>query len=224
MMKSMACTRTARRALSTSNIIGTPWKTLGFDFTQTKSILKYNHKDGEWDDGVLTTDFTLNIHPLSNALHYGQALFEGLKAFHGSDGKVRVFNANKNAERLQNGAERLGMATVSKQMFNEALDKVIIDNVDYVPPYGSGGAMYIRPFLFGHGAKMGLGPAPEVRAHATRWHHLFFSSATCLSLSPFLCLCLSLARAVRLLRGGVARRRVLQGRPPGHRRHRRRGV
>jgi branched-chain amino acid aminotransferase len=138
-----------------------PWKTLGFDFTPTSSMLIYNWKDGAWDGGKLQEDFTLKIHALSNALHYGQAIFEGLKAFHCKDGMVRVFNAGANAQRLHNGCNRLHMPTVPSEMFNEALDRVIKANVDYVPPYGSGGALYLRPNLFGHGAAIGLGPAPE---------------------------------------------------------------
>jgi len=148
-----------RRALSTA--IGKPWKALGFDYTPTRSMIKYNHSDGAWDEGILQKEFTLNIHPLSNALHYGQAIFEGLKAFHCADGKVRVFNSSANAARLHSGCSRLHMPTVPPEMFDAALDRVIADNVDYVPPFGSGGSMYLRPFLFGHGAKLGLGPAPE---------------------------------------------------------------
>jgi len=86
-----------------STIIGKPWKSLGFDFTPTRSMIRYNHKDGAWDDGVLQNDFELKIHPLSNALHYGQAIFEGLKAFHCADGNVRVFNSSA---RTRDGCSR----------------------------------------------------------------------------------------------------------------------
>ena len=138
------------------------WESLLFDYVPTRCIAQYNYADGEWDEGQLTSP-QLSIHPMSNALHYGQALFEGLKAFHTADGKVHVFNADENAKRLQAGAARLGMPEVSTDLFNEALDRVIEENIDYVPPYGTGGALYIRPFLFGHGAKLGLGPAPEYK-------------------------------------------------------------
>lgn len=124
-------------------------------------MLVHNWKDGSWDGGKMQNDFHLNIHALSNVLHYGQAIFEGLKAFHCEDGKVRVFNSAANQKRLHNGCERLHMPTVELEMFNAAIDRVIKENVDYVPPYGSGGAMYLRPFLFGHGGAIGLGPAPE---------------------------------------------------------------
>jgi len=150
-----------RHGRAASTIIGVPWKSLGFDFTATRSMLRFNHRDGAWDQGALQSDLELKIHPLSNALHYGQALFEGLKAFHCADGQVRVFNSSANAARLQSGCQRLHMPTVPTEMFNAAIDRHIVDNADYVPPYGSGGALYLRPFLFGHGAKLGLGPAPE---------------------------------------------------------------
>ena len=137
------------------------WDKLGFDFTETRSMVKYNWKDGAWDAGTLTTDLNVTIHGLSNVLHYGQGIFEGLKAHHCKDGQVRVFNSGANAARLASGCQRLAMPEVSPEMFDEGLDRLIADNMDFVPPYGSGGSMYIRPFLFGHGAKLGLGPAPE---------------------------------------------------------------
>lgn len=162
------------------------WATMGFDYLPTRTMVKYNwvrlpltprrpapraqltaaparasQADGKWNAGVMDTDFDVKIHSLSNVLHYGQALFEGLKAFHCKDGKVRTFNSGANVERLRRGCERLQMPTVDQAMFDDALARVIADNVDYVPPYGYGGAMYIRPFVFGHGGKLGLGPAPQ---------------------------------------------------------------
>jgi len=90
-----------------------------------------------------------------------QAIFEGLKAFHQKDGKVALFNPLENAKRLRSGCKRLGMPEISDEIFLEALTNAVEENVDYVPPYGSGGSMYLRPVLFGHGAKLGLGKAPE---------------------------------------------------------------
>eukprot|EP00308_Calcidiscus_leptoporus_P025314 CAMPEP_0119377462 /NCGR_PEP_ID=MMETSP1334-20130426/45073_1 /TAXON_ID=127549 /ORGANISM="Calcidiscus leptoporus, Strain RCC1130" /LENGTH=321 /DNA_ID=CAMNT_0007396399 /DNA_START=70 /DNA_END=1035 /DNA_ORIENTATION=- len=124
-------------------------------------MIRYNWTGSAWDAGELTTDFHVNIHGLSNVLHYGQGLFEGLKAFHCKDGKVRIFNSSANAARMQSGSRRLAMPEVPTALFNEAVDRVVRDNIDYVPPYGIGGALYIRPFLFGHGCKLGLGAAPE---------------------------------------------------------------
>jgi len=149
--------RHARRGMATVPA----WDKLGFDFTETRSMIKYNWKDGAWDAGTITTDLNVTIHGLSNVLHYGQGIFEGLKAFHCKDGQVRVFNSGANAARLASGCRRLAMPEVSPEMFDEGLDRLLADNMDFVPPYGSGGSMYIRPFLFGHGAKLGLGPAPE---------------------------------------------------------------
>jgi len=137
------------------------WGKLGFDYVPTHSMLRYNHRDGAWDKGALQNDFNISIHALSNVLHYGQGIFEGLKAFHCHDGKVRAFNSGANAARLRSGCERLQMPVVPPEMFDEAVDRVIRDNLDFVPPHGTGGSMYLRPFLFGHGGKLGLGPAPE---------------------------------------------------------------
>merc|ERR550537_1912027 len=108
--------RSSTRRLSTA--IGKPWKSLAFDFTPTRSMIRYNHRDGAWDDGALQTELTLSLHPLSNALHYGQAIFEGLKAFHCPDGNIRVFNSGANAARLASGCERLYMPMVDRPMFD----------------------------------------------------------------------------------------------------------
>jgi len=145
------------RALST----GLDWSKLGFDFYPTRSMLRFEHNGDGWDGGTVQQDFNITIHALSNVLHYGQGLFEGLKCFHCADGTVRVFNSRANAARLRSGCERLQMPVVSPEMFDDAVDRVIKDNLDFVPPYGSGGSMYLRPFLFGHGGKLGLGPAPS---------------------------------------------------------------
>jgi len=138
------------------------WETLGFNATPTARMIRYNWSaERGWDAGESSPEFTVTIHGLSNVLHYGQGLFEGLKAFHCKDGLVRVFNSHANAARLQSGAERLAMPVVPPELFDEAVDRCIRDNVEYVPPYGYGGAMYLRPFLFGHGEKLGLGAAPH---------------------------------------------------------------
>uniref|UniRef100_A0A7S3WUW4 Branched-chain-amino-acid transaminase n=1 Tax=Strombidinopsis acuminata TaxID=141414 RepID=A0A7S3WUW4_9SPIT len=137
------------------------WEKLGFSATPTKAMIRYDWDGQQWNSGTSTSDFNISIHGLSNVLHYGQALFEGLKAFHCKDGKVRIFNSKANAARLKRGAERLAMPVVPTELFEEAIDRAVRDNVDYVPPYGYGGAMYLRPFLFGHGEKLGLGAAPH---------------------------------------------------------------
>jgi len=149
------------RVQQASSAANLDWGTLGFSFVQTNSMVKYGWKDGGWDKGVLTTDFNLSLHSTSNAFHYGQAIFEGLKVFRGPDGAIRAFNSKANAARLRTGCLRFQMPEVPQEMFDEAIDRVVLDNTDFVPPYGHGAAMYLRPFLFGHGQQLGLGPAPE---------------------------------------------------------------
>ena len=211
------------------------WSSLGFDFVPTNSMVRYNYKDGAWDSGTMQSEFAISMHPCSNALHYGQALFEGLKAFHCQDGKVRVFNAPANHARMRNGCERMHMPFPDDAMFQDAIERVIKDNVEFVPPYGTGGAMYLRPFIFGHGAKIGLGPAvraaPAAAARASparrhappsceAWRCLLARSASPLrpaehrSRRP----AAPCAAGVLVLRAGHARRRVLQGWPAGDRR------
>jgi branched-subunit amino acid aminotransferase/4-amino-4-deoxychorismate lyase len=161
-----------RFSRSLSTVIGKPWKSLGFDFTPTRSMVRYSWKDGSWDEGALQPELSLTIHPLSNALHYGQAIFEGLKAFHCEDGKVRVFNSRANAARMHNGCMRLHMPLVPPETFDAAIDQYITDNADYVPPYGSGGALYLRPFLCAPdrdgGAPLSSGPRARRAACTAR--------------------------------------------------------
>lgn len=132
-----------------------------FDYLPTRSHIRYTYKDGAWDAGELHAEPYMPMHIMASVLHYGQALFEGLKAFHCVDGKVRVFNSNANHARLSTGAAQLLMPEVPLDMFTEGVHRAVADNLDYVPPHGAGGSLYIRPFLFGSGAKLGLGPSPE---------------------------------------------------------------
>mmetsp|Transcript_11804 Transcript_11804/g.21879 ORF Transcript_11804/g.21879 Transcript_11804/m.21879 type:complete len:365 (+) Transcript_11804:185-1279(+) len=154
-------TRQAARALSSSAPAPpTDWKALGFGYVPTKSNVRYNFDwNNGWDKGELSSDEYVNIHLLSNVIHYGQSIFEGLKAFHLKDGSVTAFNPKANAQRMRNGAARLGMPEVPEELFLEGISRVVADNVDYVPPYGSDGSFYLRPFLTGHGPQLGLGVA-----------------------------------------------------------------
>lgn len=97
----------------------------------------------------------------ATALHYGQACFEGLKAFTHSDGSVHVFRPDENAKRLQSSCERTLMPVVPHDLFLKAVNEVVRDNIEYVPPYGTGGALYLRPLMFGSGPRIGLQPADE---------------------------------------------------------------
>lgn len=137
------------------------WQALGFSYLQTRSHIQYTYRDEKWDQGVLCTAPYTQIHIAATALHYGQAAFEGLKAFACKDGQVRVFRVDENAKRMASSAHRLLMPEVPAALFEEAVMRVVADNRDYVPPYGTGGALYIRPLLFGSGARIGVQPADE---------------------------------------------------------------
>lgn len=103
----------------------------------------------------------IKVHVGSTALHYGQAAFEGLKAFHCQDGKVRIFRPNENARRMAQSANRICMPEVPEQLFVEAVKRAVAENLAFLPPYGTGGALYIRPLLFGTGARIGLQPSDQ---------------------------------------------------------------
>lgn len=137
------------------------WKTLGFRYMQTNCHIVYTYKDGAWNEGELIEQPYINIHIAASALHYGQAAFEGMKAFRCKDGKIRVFRPSENARRLNSSATRLCMAEVPEEMFIDAVKRVIHANEEYVPPYGTGGSLYIRPLLFGSGSQIGVAPATE---------------------------------------------------------------
>jgi len=138
-----------------------PWVDLGFEFRQTKSYLKMVFKDGSWGPPELCEDPYMKVHVGATALHYGQSAFEGLKAFAHEDNKVYLFRPDENAKRMQSSAERIMMAEVPDDVFVDACKQVVRDNIAYVPPYGSGGALYLRPLLFGSGSRIGLQPADE---------------------------------------------------------------
>ena len=121
------------------------WKSLGFAYMDTNCHVRYVWKDGKWDAGELVTSPYMPIHIAATALHYGQAAFEGLKAFRCKDGSLRVFRPRDNARRMALTARRLCMAEVPEEMFVEAVDRVIRANEDFVPPYGTGGSLYVRP-------------------------------------------------------------------------------
>lgn len=137
------------------------WKDLGFEFRPTKSNLRITYKNGKWGEMELSNDPYIQLHMGATALHYGQACFEGLKAFAHEDGSVHIFRPHENAKRLQSSCERTLMPILPHDMFLRAVNEVVRDNIEYVPPYGSGGALYLRPILFGSGARIGLQPADE---------------------------------------------------------------
>jgi branched-chain amino acid aminotransferase len=138
-----------------------PWSELGFEFRPTKSHLRMTHRDGKWGVEELVESPYLNLHIGATALHYGQACFEGLKAFAHEDGSVHLFRPDENAKRINNSAHRIMMPEIPVETFIKACNDVVKDNIAYVPPYGSGGALYLRPLLFGSGPRIGLQPADE---------------------------------------------------------------
>ena len=137
------------------------WDTLGFDYIKTDRRYLSHWRDGAWDEGSLTEDNVLHISEGSTALHYGQQCFEGLKAYRCKDGSINLFRPDQNAQRMQRSCGRLLMPQVPTDMFIEACKKVVAANERFIPPYGSGGALYLRPFVIGVGDNIGVRTAPE---------------------------------------------------------------
>ncbi|RMO81998.1 Branched-chain-amino-acid aminotransferase [Pseudomonas syringae pv. philadelphi] len=137
------------------------WDTLGFDYIKTDKRYLSHWRDGAWDQGSLTEDNTLHISEGSTALHYGQQCFEGLKAYRCKDGSINLFRPDQNALRMQRSCSRLLMPHVPTDVFIEACKQVVKANERFIPPYGSGGALYLRPFVIGVGDNIGVRTAPE---------------------------------------------------------------
>ena len=135
------------------------WDKLLFEYSDTKSNIRYHYENGKWDDGVLTEEKNVSIHIASTCLHYGQECFEGLKAFRCKDGKVRLFRPQANAERMAATSKYLLGPDLPEELFIEACRRVVKDNIDYVPPYGTGGSLYIRPLLIGTTPRIGISPS-----------------------------------------------------------------
>ncbi|MGI6736093.1 MAG: branched-chain amino acid aminotransferase [Anaerovoracaceae bacterium] len=137
------------------------WGNLGFEYTPTDYRYISTWKDGAWDDGELITDATVHISECAGVLHYAQTVFEGLKAYRTEDGRIVTFRPQLNAQRLADSCRRLVMPVFPEEKFMAALDKVVKANEEWIPPYGSGATLYVRPFLFGSGSVIGVAPAPE---------------------------------------------------------------
>ena len=135
------------------------WASLGFQYTPVRSHIRYTWKDGAWSPGTLSGDHYINMSIAATCLHYGQAAFEGLKAFRCKDGKVRVFRPQANGARMNSTVHQLISPEIPEEMFCDAIRRVVRDNIDYVPPYGSGGSLYIRPLYIGTGPQIGVAPA-----------------------------------------------------------------
>lgn len=137
------------------------WENLGFKYMETACFVQTTWKNGEWSPLSLHSDPYIRVHIGATCLHYGQSCFEGLKAFCGADGIVRIFRPDQNAKRMMESADRLLIPRVPESLFLEAVHTAVRENKQYIPPYGTGGSLYIRPLLFGSGARIGLQPADE---------------------------------------------------------------
>jgi len=137
------------------------WKNLPFGYVKTDYNVRCYYKNGKWGDIEVSDSEYLPIHIAATALHYGQEAFEGMKAYRGKDNKIRLFRWQENAKRLQRSADGVLMAQVPTELFFEAVKKVVLANEKFVPPYGTGASLYIRPTLFGIGAEVGVRPAKE---------------------------------------------------------------
>ena len=137
------------------------WKSLVFGYVKTDYNIRCYYRNGSWGELEVSSSEMINIHMAATGLHYGQEAFEGLKAYRGKDGKVRLFRWEENWKRLNRSADGILMQPVPREVFEQACMKVIELNSEYIPPYGTGGSLYLRPLLFGSGAKVGVSPADE---------------------------------------------------------------
>ncbi|NMM61508.1 branched-chain amino acid aminotransferase [Clostridium sp. P21] len=150
------------------------WKNLGFNYIKTDLRYISRWKDGKWDEGQLVEDNMISISEASTALHYGQECFEGLKAYRTKNGEIQLFRPDSNAKRMQDSCRRILMPEVPVEKFIDACIKVVKANERYVPPYGTGATLYLRPFVIGVGDNIGVKPAPE-----------FIFSIFCIPVGPY---------------------------------------
>lgn len=137
------------------------WSSLGFGYVKTDYRYVSNYKNGAWDEGVMTEDANVVISECAGVLQYAQTCFEGMKAYTTADGKTVVFRPDLNAARMADSARRLEMPVFPEDKFVDAVVKTVKANIDYVPPYGSGATLYLRPYMFGSDAVIGVKPATE---------------------------------------------------------------
>ncbi len=137
------------------------WANLGFGYVQTDKRFVANYKNGAWEEGTLTEDANVVLNECAGVFQYAQTVFEGLKAYRTEDGRIVTFRPDLNAKRLADSARRLEMPAYPEDKFVEAVEAVVAANADFVPPYGSGATMYLRPYLFGTNPVIGVKPATE---------------------------------------------------------------
>ncbi|MDR1758362.1 MAG: branched-chain amino acid aminotransferase [Bacteroidales bacterium] len=137
------------------------WKSLTFGYVKTNYNVRCYYRDGKWGTLEISSSEDIPMHIAATCLHYGQAAFEGLKAYRGKDNKVRLFRWEENWKRLQLSAETVLMQPVPRDIFEQACRLVVQLNQEFIPPYGTGGSLYLRPLLVGSGARVGVHPADE---------------------------------------------------------------
>ena len=137
------------------------WGNIGFSYMPTDKRYVANYKDGAWDEGGMTSDPNVVINECAGILQYCQEIFEGLKAYTTEDGSIVTFRPDLNAERMMDSARRLEMPPFPKERFLEAVDQVVKANAAWVPPFGSGATLYLRPYMFATGPVIGVKPSQE---------------------------------------------------------------
>lgn len=137
------------------------WSNLSFGYMPTDYNVRCYYRNGRWGEIEVSSSETINLHIAATSLHYGQEIFEGLKAFRGKDGKIRIFRLEENAKRIAESANGILMAPITPELFKEMVVKVVKLNERFIPPYGSGASLYIRPLEIGISAQVGVKPASE---------------------------------------------------------------
>ena len=152
--------------LTKNHIIDMPnidWNSLSFSYTKTRTLVYSRCIDGKWETPVVTEDFNLLLNPFAGVFHYAPSCFEGLKAFRGVDGRIRLFRPDMNARRMQDSAAYLDMPAPSVEMFVDMCIQCVKGNLEFVPPYeASGASLYLRPVLFGYNPQLGIRSAKDV--------------------------------------------------------------
>jgi len=137
------------------------WKNLPFGYIPTDYNVRCYYKDGKWGEIEISSSEFIPLHMAATSLHYGQECFEGMKAYMGKDGKIRIFRWKDNAQRMSASAKGIKMAIVPDELFHQAINKAILLNKRFIPPYGTGATLYIRPLLIGSGAEVGVKAGKE---------------------------------------------------------------
>jgi len=137
------------------------WDTLGFDAYQTRTLVYSCHQDGRWSPAATTENFSFQLNPFAQVLHYAISCFEGLKAFRQKDGRIAIFRPDQNAARMARTAAYLGLPVPDEALFIEMCERCVRENLEFLPPYGHQASLYIRPLLMGVHPQMQLVPNPE---------------------------------------------------------------